>query len=269
MVDPGTSQVAVVENAESISLRSPEIHIWRIDLTQPIERCTKFEELLASEEIEKRNRFCFQRDRVRFAISHVATRDILSRYVRANPRVIRFRNNAFGKPELSPDFNLPGISFNLSHSGNWAILALAHSIAIGIDIEEVHSDFLPLEVAQHFFSELEVRVLSALSESERMYAFFECWTRKEAYLKARGGGLAIPLGSFDVSFGIGQKPLLLAVRPECEDKRQWTLYDCEVDEGYKAALIAEGHNHQLKYWNWIIGYKGRLPSAFRACCTEP
>jgi 4'-phosphopantetheinyl transferase len=178
-------------------------------------------------------------------------RRILSRYLSAQPRELEFVYGPKGKPELSAVQNPDCVRFNLSHSGNLALLAVAKRQELGVDVEFVKTDFGGMEIAERFFSANEVRTLFALDAAERNAAFFACWTRKEAFIKAIGEGLSVPLDSFDVVFAPGAKPALTRVDGNPGETSRWSMYDIPARLEYKAALVIEGQGHRLIYGRWL------------------
>jgi 4'-phosphopantetheinyl transferase len=152
-----------------------------------------------------------------------------------------------GKPELALD--AAPVSFNVSHSGDWILVALAVRRAVGVDIEQMRSGMAVLEIAQRVFSEAERTALAALPAAAREESFFSCWTRKEAYIKARGDGLLLPLDSFDVSFRPTEAARLLATRPDPDEARRWTLRNLAFGARYRAAVAAAGSGWHLQRWH--------------------
>lgn len=224
-----------------------QVDIWHIELAQNEQVIRACRERLSADEIERADRFYFEKDRRHFTVAHAALRQILAGYTGAAPQEIEFSFGSKGKPELLP---VGLIKFNLSHSGNMALIGVAHGVALGVDIEFVKSDFGGQEIAERFFSRHEVSTLLALPVEERTQAFFSCWTRKEAYIKALGEGLSLPLDSFDVAFGPGVLPALLRVDALAEELLRWSLYDIPVPPEYKAALVVEGKQHQVQQRHW-------------------
>lgn len=211
-------------------------------------RVRDFERTLAADERDRANRFVRERDRVRFVISRGLLRAILGRYLARDPRCLRFDYNPFGKPMLSTGSGLPAIRFNVSHSDEMALYAVASGREIGVDIERIQSDFSTDDVALRFFSRQEIATFRALPASCRVEAFFACWTRKEAYLKARGNGLALPLDSFDVSLTPGRPAALLNVHDDAVEATRWSLRELFPGPDHVAALAVEGHGWCLHCW---------------------
>jgi 4'-phosphopantetheinyl transferase len=145
--------------------------------------------------------------------------------------------------------NLGGnITFNVSHSGSVALLAFGRGREVGIDVERIRRNFDPSAIARRFFSEYEQKELSAVSSQAKVEAFFRCWTRKEAYIKATGDGLSLPLSEFDVSLVPGEMDALRATRPEASEAERWLLREVEAGEGYVAALCAGGRDWKARGW---------------------
>jgi 4'-phosphopantetheinyl transferase len=233
-----------------LTLSAGAVHVWQIHLVVEdgdLERCRL---CLSKDELDRARRFHFDRDRNRFIVARSSMKNILARYINAAPLELVFSYTAQGKPELALPAIGRQIGFNLSHSGDYALLAVARNISLGIDIEAVNPRFTGDEIAERFFSESEVDVLRAMSPEERVTGFFSCWTRKEAYIKALGKGLSLPLDSFDVAFGPGMKPALLRVDGYAQELARWSMYDIPVPAGYAGALVAEGKEHRLHQQKW-------------------
>lgn len=217
------------------TLSREEVHLWRIDLTRG--DAVDFA-VLSDEEIERAERFHSERDRSRFKVARAALRTILSRYANLLPDALVFCQNAYGKPFLTNP-RAGGLHFNLSHSRDVALLAVAREREVGIDVEFMRPDFATQEVAEHFFSSSEIATLAGVETRLRTRAFFNCWTRKEAYIKARGEGLSLALDSFDVSLKPGQPAALLNTRRDSADVLRWSMHELFPVAGYAAAVAVE------------------------------
>lgn len=233
-------------------LSAGAVHIWHIDLLPAGERIPDCRNFLADEDLQRAERFHFDRDRRRFVAAHAAMRNILAQYLGVSAREILFHAAEKGKPQLGSSLSRSGLRFNLSHSHDRALLALARDSEIGVDIEFIKPQSAGEEIANRFFSSREAAVLGSLPPASRVPAFFHCWTRKEAYIKAIGGGLSVPLDSFDVAFGPGESARLLRVDGAPEELSRWSMYDVPVRQGYAAAVVVEGQQHRLEQreWDW-------------------
>lgn len=210
------------------------------------------EALLEEDERARAERFRFPRDRRRYIVAHGALRLILSRYCGRPPQAIRFQHNPYGKPLLAPDLqNDSGLlHFNLSHSDELALIGLTLGGQIGVDIERVRPELADGRLAERFFSPREVATLRSLPAGEQPQAFFRCWTCKEAFVKARGLGLSLPLDRFDVSVVPDAPAALLSVAGAPAEATRWSLRTLTPAPGYIAAIAVEGHGWHLATWDW-------------------
>jgi 4'-phosphopantetheinyl transferase len=244
-----------VAAAEAGGLGPRDVHVWRIALVQPERVIEHYRELLAADEIERADRFYFAKDRTRFTVARGAMRHLLGTYLSLGPREISFTYGPQGKPDLAAPQSNSGLRFNLSHSGEIALLAVARNMELGVDVEQIRADFASGEIATRFFSPEECAKLAALNANQSVDAFFNCWTRKEAYIKARGEGLFIPLDSFEVAFAPGEEPALLQVKSGDDFFSRWRFHALHPGAGYKAALAVEGSDHVLRLWEWSPQYR--------------
>jgi 4'-phosphopantetheinyl transferase len=223
------------------------VHVWRIPLMAPAATLAGYQTLLAPDERARAARFHFDIHRHRFAIARARMRMLLSSYSGCTPAQLVFSYTSHGKPYISH----PSLRFNLSHADDIAILGVTRNRAIGVDIEHIRADFATDEIANRHFSKTEVRTLRALAAEERCSAFFRCWTRKEAYIKALGEGLSMPLGSFDVCLDDDQKDQLwLSHHEDPNEQARWQLRNVPAPQGYFAAAVVEGHDLSFQYFDW-------------------
>jgi 4'-phosphopantetheinyl transferase len=176
---------------------------------------------------------------------------ILGKELGVSPGVVQFTTNPYGKPYVTSDMQQPGLFFNISHSQTGLLIALSRGIECGVDIEYQRDDFPSNEIAERFFSRKEFEVFKALPESQKKEAFFNCWTRKEAYIKAKGMGLSIPLDSFDVSLVPGDKARLVSSSQEPGDVENWSLENVETWFQYSAALCVNCTPLNIVVREWL------------------
>jgi 4'-phosphopantetheinyl transferase len=224
------------------------VHVWRAPLVQSAERVEELQRLLGEDERRRAARFHFRKDRECFIVARGLLRTILGRYLHSEPRSLRFIYSVYGKPSLADSSG--GLRFNLSHSGDFALLALTYGRELGVDIEKLRTDFANEQIAGRFFSPREVARLRALPAGLRLEAFFNCWTRKEAYIKAHGEGLSLPLDGFDVTLAPDEPAQLLSTRDDPGEASRWSLRALHPCHGYVAALAVEGDGWRLKTWRW-------------------
>ena len=231
---------------------SGEVHVWCARLDVPGETLARLYATLAVDERNRSARFRFQRDRRHFIVARGMLRKLLGRYLQTEPGRIAFVYQAFGKPDLSPEFG-GRLKFNLSHSAGLALIAIAAESDVGVDLEYVRAQSDYAELARHFFSAAEVEQLSALPDHLYAEAFIGCWTKKEAYVKARGRGLALPLQSFTVPLTSDpeQGPATLQVTSnDMDPAMRWSVHTLRPVSGYIGALAIQGSGRRLSRWQW-------------------
>jgi 4'-phosphopantetheinyl transferase len=231
-------------------LNDDEVHVWCASLNQSASSMERLAHSLSLEECKKAERFYFAKDRLRFIVRRGLLRTILSYYLDIQPDQIRFRYGSHGKPELAEMSLRTTLRFNLSHSRGLALYAVTHLRSVGIDVEYVRPITDAEEMVQRYFSPQEKAAFLGLPASLRLWGFFNCWTRKEAYLKALGDGLARPLDSFAVSLAPGETARLLNIEGKPHDASRWSLQELAPASGYVAALAAEGQDWSLACWQW-------------------
>jgi 4'-phosphopantetheinyl transferase len=222
------------------------VDVWFAS-TAALERARpRFEAMLDAPERERVERFRFDDDRIAFALRRGWVRHVLAGYLGRQPEGLRFAVSEFGKPQLAGSDAAAGLRFNLSHSVDVAVLAVVPARRVGVDVERVRPGRDLEALATRFFSADEVTALRTLPESERQTAFYRCWTRKEAYLKARGEGLTLPLDRFSVPLAPGPGPALLGFVGDRREADRWAREDLDVEPGYVAALVVEGRLPRIR-----------------------
>jgi len=226
----------------TLILASHDVHIWLAKLNSLTVHVQHMAEHLDEDERTRAERFHFTRDRERYIVGRGVLRSILGRYLNLKPDSVRFSYGPHGKPRLAERPSDCTLRFNLAHSNELALYAFTRGREIGVDVEYLR--ILPDQgqIADSFFSPRENAILQALPASQRQTAFFNCWTRKEAYIKATGDGLSTALDEFDVSLNPGEPTHLVNVEIDCDESSRWTMKAFTPALDYVAALAVEGHN---------------------------
>jgi len=226
------------ETPGGAALAPGELHVWAVPLCGGNDG---YATLLTPAEQERAARFRVADHRRRFAISHGALRAILAGYLGVDALALEFGTGPRGKPTLLAD---GGPQFNLSHSALLALVAIGHGPALGVDLEKVRHLESLREIAGRHFSRSEFAALEGLPDAERLTAFYRCWTRKEAYVKALGTGLASSLDVFDVS--LDEKPSFVAFRAGDDAPADWSLFDVSPGPDYVGALAVRARGRTLR-----------------------
>jgi 4'-phosphopantetheinyl transferase len=221
-----------------LSLGPDEVHVWSTVLDRPAGEAAALEALLSPDECERVARIHCQRTRSEFAVGRGVLRRLLASYLQVDPAVLRFAVGPAGKPELRQPSGT-GLQFNLSHSHGVALYALTFHDPVGVDVEQVRPMSNYLGLAERYFSPREVGVLRSLAEHQRVGAFFHAWTRKEAYLKARGVGLSYGLERVEVTLGPAEPVRLLCLGGDEQSARSWSLRHLEPAPGFVGAVAVE------------------------------
>ena len=223
-----------------LSLDGDETHVWRVELEPAEPLLSRCMPLLTEDELDRAARFRFEKDRCQYAITRGVLRLLLGEYLQQPPESVRFRYNPQGKPELDAPNHPEVIHFNVSHAHGLAVLAFARGRRVGIDIESSQRDLEYEKLAERFFSPGEVANLCPIPEPDRRRAFFACWTRKEAYIKAKGEGLSLALNQFEVSLAPDTPHALLHVDGDPDEPSRWFFLDLAVGPEHAGALVVEG-----------------------------
>jgi 4'-phosphopantetheinyl transferase len=230
-------------------LREGELHIWRCRIQD--HNPSDFEKLLSPDERSRADRFYFTKDRSSYVICRGTLRILLGRYVSLPPSTLQFQYSGFGKPSLSENATSIGkrIKFNLSHSNEFSLFAFTPGKEVGVDVEFIRPNVIKEEIAERFFSPDETQTLRSLKTEQQAEAFFRCWTRKEAFIKARGDGLSLPLDQFDVSLRADEPAALLRTKFDAHEVSRWSIYHLDIADGYSGAVAAEGRDHQVNVFS--------------------
>ena len=232
-------------------------HVWSVSLAVCDATLEALRAILSPDECARADRFVFERDRRAFTVSHGALRQVLARYARRDPAALCFGERRRGKPWLhdSPD----GLEFNLSHSGGHALVGVTRNAAIGVDVEAHRPMQDMYSLARHCFAADEVRELQALPLERHVQAFYNAWTRKEAYIKATGEGLACPLESFEVTMAPGEAARLRSINGSAVEAARWSMHAFSPAPGVTAAVVIGGRNFTLQHG--CCTDAGRMPVA--------
>lgn len=223
------------------TLGEKEVHVWCANLESAADQLAAMQDTLTIAEDTRAGRFRFWRHQRRFIACRGILRLLLGRYLDIFPKDIVISYSEYGKPHLTNN----KIQFNVSHSKETALYAFCLAGDIGIDLEKIRPINDAEGIAARFFSTAEYARFQDLPVEQRNEAFFSCWTRKEAFIKAVGEGLSYPLSDFDVSFSSEEKARLNTIRGSAEEAGCWSLIPLAPMVGYKAALVVKGRGWQL------------------------
>lgn len=230
------------------------MHVWRAALDVPESQVRSLWDTLAVDERQRAERFFFEKDRTHFVVARGLLRVLLGRYLRQDSPHLCFTYGPHGKPALATDTGGVGLCFNVSHSHGLALYAITGGREVGVDVERIRPEIAQEKIAERFFSPREVNALRALPLPLQASAFFACWTRKEAYIKAKGAGLTLPLDQFDVSLTPGEPAALLRTAWDPQEAAYWALQDLAPAPGYRAAVAVAGHDWRLTCWDGPAAY---------------
>ena len=225
-----------------------DVHVWKANLHAEFLQSVALWPILSEKEKERAGKFHFPRDRNRFVICRGILRILIGNYLHRDPADIDFTYNQYGKPSLANAQGEEDLRFNVSHSNELALYAFARSCEIGVDIEFIVAKEDELQIAERFFSPTEVGALRTLRTDLHTEAFYLCWTRKEAFVKARGEGLSLPLDQFAVSLVPGEPARLLSIKGDPGELRKWSMESLYPGPGYAAAVVVEGDTCNLECW---------------------
>ena len=227
-----------------LRLEECSIHVWQAYLPAERSRLSLLINTLSPDEQARADRFRRSKDRISFALTRGILRCVLSRYLGSSPEKIRFDYTSFGKPRLWPNPEESRLNFNLSHSNQWIVLAIGKSRKIGIDVEYIRDDLDYASIARRFFSPQEVDFIESGPEERKQRFFYEIWVRKEAYLKAMGKGLSMPLSGFTVP--LGSRISVISYL----DADPWLFHGISIDPEYASALVTHAPVQHIRKYHW-------------------
>lgn len=233
---------------KQLVLPRAEVHVWPVSLDQPDMLIHRLVQTLSLDEQSRAERFHSEQDRQHFIVGRSVLRILLSQYMMIRPNQITFQYKSNGKPYLTNKYGGETLCFNLAHSNKLALYSFACARQVGIDLEYIRSLPDAEQIATRFFSACENAALYRLTGYQKLEAFFSCWTRKEAYIKAIGYGLSYPINQFDVTLAPGEPARLLNVEGYPGEVDRWSLKAFVPAPGYIAALAVEGFD-----WRFILG----------------
>jgi 4'-phosphopantetheinyl transferase len=238
--------------SEPCQLGGADVHVWASSLDKPLEGLPSLELTLSPDERERAGRFHFELDRNRFIAGRGMLRAILSSYLEIEPAQLSFAYSPRGKPALTGLTGDRALHFNLAHSGGLILIAVTRVCALGIDVERIGPASDAEDIAREFFSPREAEELRALPMDRRTVAFFNLWTRKEAWLKATGEGLSDTLREIEISLLPGEPPRVLAISGNPQAAADWTLVALAPAPDFAGAIAAEAKGLRFCCWQWPL-----------------
>lgn len=239
---------------EQLALEPGDLHIWRVWLDQqPAVYLAQLREILSLDERARADRFHFPIHRERYTVARGTLRILLGRYLHCPPESIAFSYGPQGKPALTAMSTPEPLEFNVAHSGQVALLGFIWGRPVGVDVEHIRPLKDIAQMAARFFSAEEYQVWQSVAAEEQDAAFFNCWTRKEAYIKVIGEGLSHPLDRFVVTLRPGEPGRLLTVDGSAAPAQKWQMQALHPTPGYAAAVTVEGGWNRLRCWYFKIG----------------
>jgi 4'-phosphopantetheinyl transferase len=236
---------------EPLPLNASDVHVWRISLRLAESQLSRLKASLSLEERARAERFAFEDARVRFIAAHGMLRAIVSRYVNEAPAALTFTSGQFGKPYLA---GLRGgvetLRFNLAHSHDTALIAVAHNREVGVDLERIRDTVDSLKLAERFFTPNEFERLRHLPSDDANRLFFTLWTSKEAYLKAQGTGLSFGLDRFEVRL-VPEEPIArIKLFGKSHEHESCLIRILSLGPEYAGAVAAEGEDWRVRDRKW-------------------
>lgn len=233
-----------------VELRPEDVHLWRAPLDLDGSIIDRLYGTLADDEKVRAERFRLAEGRARFTAARGVLRDILARYAGVEPASLQFGYRPSGKPFLLAGTDAGELQFNLSHSKGLGLYGVTLGRPVGVDVEHVRQGAEFSRIAERFFTSKEAEALRNCPAHIHAEAFFRCWTRKEAFIKASGKGFALGLGSFEVSIEPGDSDALLGASGDPAALQRWHLADVDAAAGFAAAVAVEQRGLAFSCWEW-------------------
>jgi 4'-phosphopantetheinyl transferase len=233
---------------DELALSENEIHIWRNPLDRDGFTIKKYGKILSQEEFARAVRFHFERDKRRFVMSRVGLRMVLGWYLGLSPDQIRFHYGEYGKPSLGNEHKGGLIQFNMAHSSELAICAFVRNISVGVDIEKIRTLPDADQIAERFFSAAEYSDYQTVFDAQKSLAFFNCWTRKEAFIKAIGEGLSYPLHKFEVTLIPDDSAELREIYDDPQEAANWEIRSFIPAQGYLGAVAIREQGLKVRFF---------------------
>lgn len=230
---------------EKLALSPGDLHVWSASLELDWRSIPSLQRILSGDEIDRAERYRFSADRREFIAARGLLRMILGRYLDTPPERLRFCYGPNGKPSLVVDPGGTSLQFNVSHSSGFVVYAVTRARQVGIDLERIQPFPEVRMLVERYFSSAEQAALRALPKEQQLLAFYRCWTRKEAFIKAKGQGLSLALDRFVVSLAPGEPARLLHVDGDQQEASRWLLRELLPGPGYVATLAVKGNDWRL------------------------
>jgi len=242
--------------SRQLQLDFGEAHVWRASLDDAVHPKEAYENLLTDMERDKAARFLRKRDGDRYILSLGILKTLIMGYLGSGPDRLQFSYGPNGKPTLDAGSGADTLCFNMAKSAGYAVFAFAQGREIGVDIEQVRKIPEMEHIVSLFFSEAEQVTFGALPPPKKERAFFDGWTRKEAFVKGLGVGLSMPLGKFGIMLNPGNPVCFVHLDKDLASLGEWTIWDVSVLPGFSAALAVKGSQRTILCRDFVSGMFG-------------
>jgi len=233
-----------------------EVHVWCASLDNAAYPIEAYDKLLTDKERERAQRFVMKRDRNRYVFSKVMLKTLIMSYAGLGSDELQYLSGPYGKPNLDASLSIGRLCFNMADSAGYALFAFTLDREIGVDIEQIREIPEMERIVRLFFSEAEQAAFASMLPQEKKRAFFNGWTRKEAFIKALGVGLSMPLSKFEVSLAAGNPVDLVYLNKDIASRGHWTIRDVSPSPEFSAAFAVEGSGFTIRCWNLCSGMLG-------------